>query len=74
MTLFHLIPEEFAIIRHKGVYRQCRLYHRENYIYAAWGSGYVRLSRSGTSVPDHVLERVTYKNIKTDEFGRYIYP
>ncbi|HRL05097.1 MAG TPA: hypothetical protein PL098_00120 [Brevundimonas diminuta] len=50
--LFHEIPEAQVVLRCKGVYRQAKLFHRDGHVYAAWGSGFVRLlSGSGTTVP-----------------------
>lgn len=51
-TLFHEIPDAQAILQSKGVYRQAKLFRRNGQVYAAWGSGYIRLlGHSGTSVP-----------------------
>lgn len=51
-NLFHEIPDAQVILRSKGVYRQAKLFRREADIYAAWGSGFIRLlSAGGTTVP-----------------------
>lgn len=51
-NLFHEIPDVQAVLQSKGVYRQAKLFRRGEAIYAAWGSGFVRLmGGSGTSVP-----------------------
>ena len=51
-NLFHELPEAQVVLRTKGVYRQAKLYRRGNDIYAAYGSGFVRLLKhSGTTVP-----------------------
>ena len=51
-ALFHEIPDAQVILRSKGVYRQAKLFRREADIYAAWGSGFIRLlSAGGTTVP-----------------------
>lgn len=51
-TLFHEIPDAFAILRSRGVYRQAKLFRRGEQVYAAWGAGFVRLlGGSGTTVP-----------------------
>lgn len=51
-NLFHEIPEAQAVLRSKGVYRQVKMFRRGDGVYAAWGSGYIRLlGGSGTSVP-----------------------
>lgn len=70
--LFHIIDDEFAIIRFKGVYRQCKLYHRDSFLYAGWGNGFVGLRRHGTTVPDHALEHVTVF-MKVDKMGKLLW-
>lgn len=51
-NLFHEIPYAQAVLQSKGVYRQAKLFRRGDAIYAAWGSGFIRLmGGSGTSVP-----------------------
>ena len=51
-NLFHEIPDAQVVLRSKGVYRQAKLFRRGGDIYAAWGSGYIRLLKhSGTTVP-----------------------
>lgn len=49
--MFNVIPDEYVIIRSKGVFRQSKLYVRDNRIYAGHGSGFIRLTKNGTSVP-----------------------
>lgn len=51
-TLFHEIPDAQVVLRSKGVYRQVKLFSRGDNVYAAWGSGFIRLLKhSGTTVP-----------------------
>lgn len=51
-NLFHEVPDAQVILRSKGVYRQAKVFRRGADIYAAWGSGFIRLlSGSGTTVP-----------------------
>jgi hypothetical protein len=51
--LFHVIEDLQIVLRRKGVYRQCKVYHRDGRLYAAWhASGFVALMTSGTSHPD----------------------
>lgn len=51
-TLFHEIPDAQVILRSKGVFRQAKLFRRGEDVYAAWGSGFIRLLKhSGTTVP-----------------------
>lgn len=52
MTLFTEIPDAQVVLRSKGVYRQVKLFARGDQVFAAWGSGYIRLLKhSGTTVP-----------------------
>lgn len=69
-NLFHEIEETQAILRAKGVFHQVKVYRREQYVYAAWGSGYVRLMGSGgTSKPDVSWEHLdTHKDIILDRY------
>lgn len=51
-NLFHEIPDAQVILRSKGVFRQAKLFRRGEHVYAAWGSGFIRLlAHSGTSLP-----------------------
>lgn len=51
-NLFHEIPDAQIVLRSKGVFRQVKLFRRGESVYAAYGSGYVRLLKhSGTTVP-----------------------
>lgn len=58
--LFHEIPDAQVILRSKGVYRQAKLFRRGEDVFAAWGSGFIRLlSAGGTTVPTvHYLDLV----------------
>lgn len=49
---FHVIEDAVVILRSKGVFKQVKAYERGGYIYAAHGSGFIRLSVNGTSVPN----------------------
>ena len=50
--LFSEISDAQVILRSKGVYRQVKLFRRGEHVYAAWGSGFIRLLKhSGTTVP-----------------------
>jgi hypothetical protein len=51
-NLFHEIPDAQVILRSKGVFKQAKLFRRGEDVYAAWGSGFIRLLKhSGTTVP-----------------------
>lgn len=49
---FHILDEAVAILVMKGVYRQAKVYRRGDGLYASHGSGFVRIHRDGTSVPN----------------------
>lgn len=52
MTLFTEIPDAQVVLRSKGVYRQVKLFAKGDQVFAAWGSGFIRLLKhSGTTVP-----------------------
>lgn len=60
MQLFHVIDDGVAILRIRGrVYKQAKIYHRGEDVFAAYGGGYIRLTRgSGTTVPEVSCEAV----------------
>lgn len=47
MKRFHIIDDGAAIVRSRGVYRQVKIYHRDGKVYAAHGTGFVKLFRGG---------------------------
>ena len=49
--LFSIIPDAVVILRSKGVFRQVKAYERKGFIYAQYGGGFIRLTKTGTSVP-----------------------
>lgn len=52
MDLFHILEEAHVILFRSGVYRQAKVYHRGEDLYANYGGGFVKLHGSGgTSVP-----------------------
>ncbi|QIG74341.1 hypothetical protein EVC08_029 [Rhizobium phage RHph_N65] len=58
MERFHIIEEGAAILVSKGVYRQAKVYQRGGALFAAYGSGFIRLYRNGTSLPNVRCEDV----------------
>lgn len=53
METFHIIDDHAVILYSKGVYRQTKLYRRENKLYAAHGAGFIQLrGDGGTSNPN----------------------
>ena len=52
IDVFQEIPGSIAILRCKGLYKQTELYYRGKYVYAKYGSGFIRLfPQGGTSLP-----------------------
>lgn len=52
MQLFHEIADGVVILRSRGVFRQAKVFRRDDKVYAQYGAGFIRLlSHSGTSVP-----------------------
>lgn len=52
MSLFTIVPEAFAIVVSKGVYKQAPVYERNSRLFVKYGSGFIYLSQlRGTSVP-----------------------
>lgn len=66
MELFHEIAEGVAVLRTKGVYKQAKIYRRGNDVFAAQGSGFVRLlSHGGTTVPSTTWLEVEGPGVST---------
>lgn len=60
-NLFHEVTDAQVVLRSKGVYRQAKVFRRGADIYAAWGSGFIRLlSGSGTTVPTVVWDSIAH--------------
>jgi hypothetical protein len=51
MERFHIIDEAAAILVKQGVYRQVKVYQRGGALFAAYGAGFIRLYKDGTSLP-----------------------
>jgi hypothetical protein len=53
MNLFHVIDDAQVILRSRGVYRQAKVYRRDQTLYAGFGPGFITLHKGGgTSRPD----------------------
>lgn len=59
MLRFQVIEDAAAIVLARGVYRQVKLFRRGNDLYAANGSGFIRMYRGGTTS----LPNVAWKDI-----------
>lgn len=57
--LFHIIEEAQIILRSKGTFYQKKVYRRGNRLYAAWGSGFIRIGgQTATSNPNVSWETI----------------
>ena len=63
---FHIIDDAFCILRSRGVYRQAKVYRRGTALFAAFGSGFIKLlGSSGTSCPNVSWEALDVSGIVT---------
>lgn len=74
MALFHQIDDAFVILYSRGVYRQAKVFQRGGDIYAGYGSGFVRLSTGGTSVPNISWMDLQGVRALPDRLGRLSLP
>jgi len=56
--LFNIIDDAVVITKTKGVYNQRKVYERKGFIYANYGSGFVRLMSNGTASPNLTIEDI----------------
>lgn len=67
MDRFHIIDEAAVILRTKGVWKQAKVYIRGKAIYAAAGTGFVRLYKGGgTSVPNLSWDDIDLNGVGAD--------
>lgn len=73
---FHVIEDATVILRTKGVFKQVKAYQRRGRIYAAQGSSYIALSKSGTSVPNTSVDDYEFDGFTPDfdALGRMYMP
>lgn len=73
MERFHLIDEAAAILITRGVYRQAKVYRRGDELFAAHGSGFIRLyAKQGTSLPNTLIAGIDLPpgKVSADPLGR----
>jgi hypothetical protein len=72
MGFFKPIEGEAAVLVHNGMYKQCELYERDNYLYAKIGNGFVRLFHDGSTTKAKMrLEHMTWTGqLYRDSLGR----
>ena len=68
--MFHVIEDAHAILRSGGVYKQVKLYRRNDGLYAGWGSGFIRLLNHGTSKPNVSVDEIVGVEHVADKLGR----
>lgn len=73
---FNVIKDAIIILCTKGVYQQVKAYQRRGRIYAAKGSSFVALSRTGTSAPNTNVEDFEFDGFTPDydDLGRMYMP
>jgi len=72
MELFHILDYVFVILRHRGVYRQAKVYARGSSLFGAWGGGFVQLRGAGaTTKPDVTWESMTEIPQIVEHAGRF---
>lgn len=52
--LFHVIEDAQIILRSKGTFYQKKVYRRRDRLYAAWGSGFIRIGAGDATSNPHV--------------------
>lgn len=76
--MFALIEDGYLVLRKDGVFRPAKIYVRNQYLYAGYGGGFVKLSKhdGGTSVPKLTYEDLTIPSFKpvADSIGRLMKP
>ncbi len=72
--LFHEIDGAAAILRdRRGVFRQAKVFRRGDFLFAGFGSGFIRLYKNnGTSTPTVFLDALVGVNAEADTMGRLV--
>lgn len=75
--MFALVEDGYLVLRKDGVFRPAKVYVRNQYLYAGYGGGFVKLSKhdGGTSVPKLTYEDLSLPfPITADAIGRLMKP
>ena len=75
--MFSLIEDGYAVLRKGGIYKPTKIYVRSQYLYAAHGGGFIRLSKhdGGTSCRDVLYEDLVLPfTPAADQIGRLMKP
>lgn len=75
--MFALIEDGYVLLRKGGVFRPAKVYVRNNFLYANYGGGFVRLSKNdgATSCRDLLYEDLSLPFTATaDSIGRLLKP
>jgi hypothetical protein len=71
---FNILDDTYVILYKKGVYKQAKVFVRNNLLYAEYGSGYILLCRTGTSIPTVAIKGFCFGfNPDTNNLGQYIH-
>lgn len=73
--MFTIVEEGYVVLRKGGIFRPAKIYLRDQYVFAGYGGGFIRLGKNdgSTSVP-----QVTYEDLfvpfdlDADPVGRLI--
>lgn len=70
---FHIVEGASVVLRHKGLFRQAKVYHLGGALFAGHGSGFVSLSgKDGTSLPGVSYSHLEMPpGVKTGREGTY---
>lgn len=72
MSLFHQIPNAFAILIGGGVYKQAPLFEYKGQVFAKYGAGYVGLRKNGTTHPTVLWTELDGYTPYWDDLGRAV--
>lgn len=71
---FTVIEESSVVLYCNGVFRQAKLYLRKKQVYARWSSGFIVLTKSGTSIPQVSWDKkdIVLENYDFSRLGRMV--
>lgn len=75
--MFTIIEDGYIVLVKRGLYKPAKVYSRNGYIFAAYGGGFIRLSKNegATSIPDVKYEDLVLPfQPKADSIGRLLMP
>lgn len=78
ITAFKQLKDTIAILHCNGVYKECPVCIRGQYVYAKVGNGYIRLYSEGytsnkSRLHELIISDEDNSKFLTDKFGRFIF-